>query len=332
MRHMNLCVNFSIEKWSPVCKRKAATKTYENKVKEYMDTNKKYFAIGVFILCGLSVLIAGIIIFGSGQFFQKDIIIETYFNGSVQGLDVGSPVKYRGVKIGDVKEIGTVNYFYDLSHLSSDERYSYGLYVMVLIRISEKSFKLLPMDDIEKELTRLVRKKGLRLKIDYIGITGLAFLNLDFADPKTSPPLKIKWEPKNYYIPIVPNTIQLVTESINDISKSLTSDFIPLIENLNTASANLPQLTEKLNETLASLAQSFDTVSTVAKEIPSLSEKLNETLFHINQVFTTEAYDVEDIIANIRQITDDLKAITEELKYNPSRVLFGAAPRKVEKE
>ncbi len=49
------------------------------------------------------LLLVGLVIFGGGRFFQDEIILETYFDSSVQGLDIGSPFKYRGVTIGEVK-------------------------------------------------------------------------------------------------------------------------------------------------------------------------------------------------------------------------------------
>ena len=57
----------------------------------------------------MGAVIAGVIVLvviGSGRWFQPKLTIESYFNESVQGLDVGSKLKYRGVVIGEVKRIG----------------------------------------------------------------------------------------------------------------------------------------------------------------------------------------------------------------------------------
>jgi len=197
------------------------------------------------------------------------------------------------------------------------------------VSVPAKTFTVLRARDIETEIKMLVEEKGLRLKLEYIGVTGLAFLELDFVDADSALPLEVKWEPKTYYVPTVPNTIQLVTDSIRDISKSLTSDFIPLVENLNSASETLPQLTATLNETLASLKESMQKVSLAAENVPGLAEKLDEMLFHVNQVFTNEGYEVQEILDNVRRITNDLKSLTEDLKQNPSQVLFGKPPKRI---
>ena len=55
----------------------------------------------------IGALVAGIlvlVIIGTGRFFERKVIIETYFKESVQGLDIGSKLKYRGVTIGEVTQ------------------------------------------------------------------------------------------------------------------------------------------------------------------------------------------------------------------------------------
>src|SRR5689334_21039375 len=61
--------------------------------------------IGAFVLGALALLVSGIIAFGSGQFFRHTKEFVLYFDGSVNGLRVGAPVKIKGVEIGAVKDI-----------------------------------------------------------------------------------------------------------------------------------------------------------------------------------------------------------------------------------
>ena len=70
-----------------------------------MSQQPRYFRIGLFIVIALAILAAALIAFGAGQFFRPRIYIETYVNASVQGVDIGSPVKFRGVQIGRVSAI-----------------------------------------------------------------------------------------------------------------------------------------------------------------------------------------------------------------------------------
>ena len=61
--------------------------------------------IGAFVIGAVALAVIAVTIFGSGKFFQKIQTFVLFFEGSVKGLSVGSPVMFRGVKIGDVKEI-----------------------------------------------------------------------------------------------------------------------------------------------------------------------------------------------------------------------------------
>jgi len=66
------------------------------------NANPNYFRLGVFVLSAIGVLIAIILIFGGGRFFKPSFTVETYVKQSVTGLDVGAPVRFRGVRLGQV--------------------------------------------------------------------------------------------------------------------------------------------------------------------------------------------------------------------------------------
>ncbi|MFP4162140.1 MAG: MlaD family protein [Ectothiorhodospira sp.] len=70
-----------------------------------MSTRAGYFRLGLFIVATVSAGVALLLILGVGALFQPKMMMETYFDESVQGLEVGSPVKLRGVTIGEVSEI-----------------------------------------------------------------------------------------------------------------------------------------------------------------------------------------------------------------------------------
>ena len=71
-----------------------------------MATQKTKFAVGLFVAIGFTLAILVTIWLGMSRFLQKGRFYVTYFDESVQGLDVDSPVKYRGVFTGRVESIG----------------------------------------------------------------------------------------------------------------------------------------------------------------------------------------------------------------------------------
>ena len=61
--------------------------------------------VGAFVICGIILICVAVGVWGSGTLFQKKFIFVCYFKGSVNGLTVGAPVKYRGVDVGQVIDV-----------------------------------------------------------------------------------------------------------------------------------------------------------------------------------------------------------------------------------
>ena len=207
-----------------------------------MSAKANYFKIGIFVISAVIIAIVAIIILGVGTVFQKKLMMETYIEGSVQGLDVGSPVKFRGVKIGSVEEITFVYQEYELDP-TSEEYIRYGQYILVKVALE-------PMRDITEEERRQFMKKmierGLRVRLASQGITGAAYLEADYLDDSEKhPPLEITWKPKTYYIPSVPSTITQFTESIDKILSKLEQ-------------INIDGITSGIEETLKDMTKTLE--------------------------------------------------------------------------
>lgn len=62
-------------------------------------------AIGGFLIGGLALFVTALLVFGGGQFFKPKLQWVVYFDSSLNGLNVGAPVKVQRVQVGTVKEI-----------------------------------------------------------------------------------------------------------------------------------------------------------------------------------------------------------------------------------
>jgi paraquat-inducible protein B len=67
--------------------------------------NTNSTAVGLFIVGGVLAAIAAAFFFSSGSFFSREHSFVLHFDESVNGLDVGAPVKLRGVKVGNVRSV-----------------------------------------------------------------------------------------------------------------------------------------------------------------------------------------------------------------------------------
>src|SRR6478736_4092766 len=102
-----------------------------------------YFKIGIFVISAVVIGVIGVVVLGVGTIFQKKSIVETYIDESVQGLDVGSPLKFRGVPVGRVEQIS----------LTSAEYATKREYVVVRMSISSNMFQFQVNDPKSEQLT-----------------------------------------------------------------------------------------------------------------------------------------------------------------------------------
>src|SRR5215471_669250 len=195
-----------------------------------MSARANFFKIGLFVIGATVALVILLVLLGAGKLFQSKIVIETYFNESVQGLDVGSKVKYRGVIVGEVKSIGFTYTRYQLDKPMADRL----RYVMVEATILPRLLGGRAGDITSAETAKAEVERGLRVRLAPQGITGTSYLEIDYVDPKTNPPLPIDWTPDNLYIPSAPATISQFVAAASEIVDRLRKlDLEGTLANLN---------------------------------------------------------------------------------------------------
>lgn len=176
--------------------------------------------IGVFVVGAVVLLIAAILIFGSGAFFKQSDKYIVYFDGSVKGLVVGAPVMFRGVKIGNISSI-------DLAY---DEK-TKAVLIPVVIDVELSRVKGVPEKFGYPDYAQLIQD-GLRAKLEVQNfITSQLMLGFDFypQDPK-----KLYNFSKNYpelpALPISPD----IFEIMNAIPiKEITTNLAQAVEGIN---------------------------------------------------------------------------------------------------
>jgi phospholipid/cholesterol/gamma-HCH transport system substrate-binding protein/paraquat-inducible protein B len=147
------------------------------------NSNPNYFRLGVFVLAAIGVLLAVILIFGGGKFFQKSFMVETYIKQSVTGLDAGAAVRFRGVKIGQVTTIGLSGDMYEKNLPFNDRRQ----YVVVRMQIFG--------DKVTEDQVAEFVKNNLRARVKSMGITGVNYVEFDFvSNAINTPQLTYKWK------------------------------------------------------------------------------------------------------------------------------------------
>ncbi|MBQ9693554.1 MAG: MCE family protein [Kiritimatiellae bacterium] len=268
-----------------------------------MKQNRRYFLTGLFVLTGFLLFAIGCVLFGGSELFADKLYFETYFATSVQGLDGGGAVKFRGVPVGKVEEIAFVGDVYAadlmaLPDLSAEQYHQMMAYIRVRCSIDRRQFPSYTPERL-KEMVQ----QGLRTSLGMQGITGIVFINLDYGEEAllAERDLKVVWEPDDLYVPSMPTVLQTIVDVAADLCEKLGKIDFP-----------------KTMESLTELVTHVDSAVTGA-DLPRLSatfttlgESLNQQTAALSKV--VDALDAETLGANIRQLTENVTATSQSVR------------------
>ncbi len=238
--------------------------------------------IGAFTAGAIVLAVLAVVVFGSGRFFKKTFVNVMYFHGSVKGLSVGSPVTFRGVRIGSVKDI---ELRYDASNLS--------FIICVYAEFDPDRMVYIGHKPGTQHTDELIQK-GLRARLEAQSIvTGQLVINLDFWPGK---PVKIMGLDKRY--PEIPTIASEIDEWLN------LAEQIPVKE----LSAKAMSALEKLDKLLSS--------PYVSSSLQSISESMKETRAIVVKI----GNQIDPIIANIKEGTGELRDLVRKGQNVPEKL------------
>lgn len=308
--------------------------------------------IGIFVISG-TIILAGVILWlGASEIFKKKSFYVTYIDGSVSGLETGSPVKYQGVPAGTIHDI----------NVAPDGK---------LIEIVFQIDRGININD------------SLRIKSELSGLTGARFLQLYYPeDPNIAQMFpKINFNPPHQVIRSSPSQLEEMSIAMRDVLENLkalnvaeiststvqflnsTSDFFSnpemyqTIENLTAATDRLKGIMNKADTSniLEYIANSAGLMYQTTYELKSFSDKLNEKLDKLElDVYFTKALDkydstmsktsnivesvgfrAETVIFNLNEALEEIKVTNRQLRKSlraisddPSNVFLSEPPPK----
>lgn len=237
-------------------------------------------AIGAFILGAIVLTVAGVLILGSGKFFTKEHVFITYFAGSVKGLSVGSPVVFRGVKVGSVT---------DISIIVDPERVE--LRIPVVFTLDPEKFKGAKVEfQRDAAYIRSAVDFGLRTQLQTQSfVTGQLMLALDFFPDK--PAVYLGWDKTRKYpeIPSIPTPIEELRKTLEGLP--------------------LKEIGEKLNETLEGLDELVHSI-----DAKKTSEALASTVRDVQTLVRNVNAKVDPLVASITKTSGAAEATLVETR------------------
>jgi len=265
-----------------------------------LSQKANYFKLGLFVIGAVVAGIVVLLVIGSGRWFERKITIETYFNESVQGLDIGSKIKFKGVAIGEVTKISFTYVVYQ-QDLPLAQR---ARFVLVEAQIQPRLVggRAAAGDMTDPVNAKLEIERGLRIRLTPQGITGTSFLELDYVDPPP-PLLPVSWTPRNLYIPSAPSTVAQFVNAASDILEKLQR------LDLEGTFTNINRLLTTTNERIAAI----DTKGLSDRASKAL-DRADTTLARIDSTLAgVDAKKIGDeagaLLAELRQTNAELKAL-----------------------
>jgi paraquat-inducible protein B len=239
--------------------------------------------IGVFVLGALALAVIALVIFGSGKFFERRITYVMYFDGSVKGLNIGSPVVFRGVKIGSVKDI----------ELKADMN-DFKLVIPVYVQVEPQKVTVMKGLPAHGQYIEELIKKGLRAQLEMQSIvTGQLMINVDFFPDK--PARFVGLDPKYPEIPTISSPLDEMLKTAQELPlKELFDRLLKSIQGIEKIT-NSPQMTASLD---------------------SLSESLKEA----RKILTKVDQEIGPMMANLKETSSSFKAIADKSEAVPAAV------------
>jgi paraquat-inducible protein B len=318
--------------------------------------------IGAFVLGAAGLLVAAILILGSGKLFLHSRDFVLYFNGSVNGLRVGAPVKYKGVEIGAVNDI-----LLSLGDMSVQR-------IPVVIRVdAEKIVKRGGSKNAlnDPKFAEAMIDQGLRGQLQMESfVTGLLYVGLDFFPDTPAHFVQSAKEYNKYQeIPTIPSVFEQAQDVVSSIIARLQEiDFQALIASLEKTSTGInsfvssPELKKSLQElqqTMPKLEGAIvsirDMATTLDTNFQSLTGDLKQTSSDTRAALKQASdtmKEAESAIGNVKTLVDpdsqtfyeltrslrevsaaarSLRQLSSYLERNPRALIFGKPETKEER-
>jgi paraquat-inducible protein B len=310
--------------------------------------------VGAFIVSALALIVACVMVFGSGAFFHPHHEFVCFFRGSLNGLKVGAPVKFSGVQIGSITSV-QIRIPGQPQFLLTEEK---DPPLPVFFELDQSQLEGLgAVADVGKTgvLKELIAR-GLRAQLASESLlTGLLYVELDFHE-RTPPVFILPPTSKYHEIPAVPTSLQEIQEkALQALAKLDQIDFAGLINSISDAAKATRELvgSPELKETIVQLKETASGMKTAVASITrttdhldahldplmeslkKTSEQTTLTLARAQETFTALnstlepdsplGYQVTRALDNMSETSRAVTALVDYLQRNPGALVRGKA-------
>jgi paraquat-inducible protein B len=303
--------------------------------------------IGAFLLGAIALIVAGLMIFGSGRFFTETVTYIAYFPETVSGLNDGAPVNFRGVKVGMVRRIEVQLDAKDLS-----------VTVPAYLQLQRRRIREVGGTIREGDLISELIERGLRAQLQLQSIvTGQLSVQLDILPDR--PARYVDTIGEFPEMPTIPSSMQEFTETMESLSiQDMVNDAHQVLLGLKVL-VNSPELAEILSgvnqfvnsgKLIAVLDRADEAigdiqalVSNLDGQVGKVSNRADHTLAEVDETLdalqkTLDAarqslaiaaegspmrYELEQMLGELTAAARSIRLLAEYLERNPDALLRG---------
>jgi len=267
--------------------------------------------IGLFIVIGLTLGACGLLLFSSSRLFSQTAEVILYFNESLNGLNQGAPVKYRGVTIGSVKRV-MINF----NQATND-------YAMPVIIEVQKDLLQERLGDTSIVFSKSVFEErvnaGLRGSLQSESlVTGVLYVGIQ-PDPNAPPAVYHQLEKLYLELPTEPTQIQQLMSNLASLDiKSLENKLNSLLSRLDTAVGELKlgEINRGVTNVLAELSRIVDSpsITNLVTSAHSAIEEYRQLAKNLNGKIDPLAAGVTNTLAQVDQTLLQLRGGVQNLR------------------
>jgi paraquat-inducible protein B len=293
--------------------------------------------VGAFVLGAIALAVGGVIFFGSARLFADTERFVIYFEGSVNGLQVGSPVKLEGVEIGQVRSVRAI---------ADTEAFEFLTETVIEVDRSRFQRRGPLLRGTDEERTRRLIDAGIRARLELQSmITGQLFVGLLML-PDTEVRLVGGPDAPHPELPSVPTTSQVMRTVRSAVEKFEALPLDDIVAKLDSVVAGVDHLVNEsdldeaisnfnlaLIEARKAVADTRKLVQNVDGQVGPVAESAVAALGEAQTVLADAGAAVEPDSALALQLGTTLREVTEAaralrlladyLERNPNSVVFG---------
>lgn len=255
---------------------------------EQMETKANYLLVGILVVVAVISIFMFCIWFAGGPHKAQYTQVMIYFPGSVSGLSPGSPVRYRGVQVGNVNSI-------TLDKDKPDE-------VQVLVNI----LKTTPL------------REGMRADLQMLGITGLSFIELTAYNTNAGP-LTIHDHAKYPIIYGSESALETMMENIPKLLQSYSDVAYSILDTLS------PENRLAMHDSLQSLSEFSKNLNETQQDIDEILANVQVIVGRTDEFSQTGFMEMQGLLHDARKAANDISTLSETLNQNPSSLIFQPA-------